>query len=269
VDDDRFAALFDDALATNLQNQAELEERNLFKLFPDPEIGVAQGSALSALAGNIVLRSFDTKMNCRGITCVRYIDDFILLGPSEAKVRSAYNSARVMLRQMGMDVYGLEDESARRAGKVDFGNIYSGTDFLGYRISGLSLQPCKAAIANFLRKLDNIVEDAEREMLAAAAGTAQNHSLRYHASMIQIHKVVWGWCQSFKHTTANHVFEHLDAEIDDRISALWVKAHALVPNGDKKTRRRVLGIYLLGDTKPEPLPVISWAVNSNASLEAA
>jgi hypothetical protein len=28
-------------------------------LFPDPKIGVAQGSALSALAGNIALREFD------------------------------------------------------------------------------------------------------------------------------------------------------------------------------------------------------------------
>ena len=126
----QFADLFEQALATNLENQEELEERQLFKLFPDPEIGVAQGSALSALAGNIVLREFDARMNDRGIVCVRYIDDFIILGPSEAKVQAAYRSAQKMLNAMGMDVYDLSDTKARNYGKVDDGNIHNGTDVL-------------------------------------------------------------------------------------------------------------------------------------------
>ena len=52
-------------------------------LFPNETIGVAQGSALSALAGNIALREFDAEMNSRGLVCVRYIDDFMLLGGSK------------------------------------------------------------------------------------------------------------------------------------------------------------------------------------------
>ena len=114
VNDKKFAALFQQALATNLENQEELEERHLFKLFPDPEIGVAQGSALSALAGNIALREFDARVNDRGIVCVRYIDDFILLGSSEAKVQAAYRSARTMLNGLGMDIYDLRDDKARK-----------------------------------------------------------------------------------------------------------------------------------------------------------
>jgi RNA-directed DNA polymerase len=62
VDDPDFLDLFGAALETNLSNRDELEERKLFQLFPDPEIGVAQGSALSALAGNIVLRPFDSQI---------------------------------------------------------------------------------------------------------------------------------------------------------------------------------------------------------------
>ena len=145
MDNKQILELFEDALATNLENQEELEERHLFKLFPDPEIGVAQGSALSALAGNIALREFDTRMNDRGIVCVRYIDDFILLGATEAKVRAAYHSARTTLREMGMDVYDLNDAMARKDGKVDEGNIYNGTDFLGYRM-GLTYLTLQAAI---------------------------------------------------------------------------------------------------------------------------
>lgn len=257
VDDEEFAKLFEQALTTNLENQEELEERHIFKLFPDPEIGVAQGSALSALAGNIVLRKFDVKMNERGILCVRYIDDFILLGPSESAVNAAYRSARTMLKTMGMDIYELDDDEARKDGKVDHGNIHNGTDVLGYRISGLSRQPCTAARKKFLGKLDKVVKNANREMKAAAEGASASHLRRYHQSMVQLHSIVWGWSQAFRHTTAKHVFQELDKHIDKRINVLQAEARRLIPRGDARTRRRVMGVHLLADTQEHPLPEVS------------
>jgi RNA-directed DNA polymerase len=256
VTDKQFADLFETALATNLENQDELEERNLFKLFPDPEIGVAQGSALSALAGNIALRDFDTKMNGRGIVCIRYIDDFILLGPTEAKAQAAYQAARKMLTAMGMDVYDLSDAKARKDGKVDHGNIFNGTDVLGYRISGGSRQPCAAAIKKFLEKLDKVVADGKREMKAASNGSSSSHVARYYQSMVQLHKIIWGWSQSFRHTTATQVFARLDRDIDKRIDALNAEAQHLIPINDTAVRRRVMGLHLLADTPVHPLPKI-------------
>ncbi|WP_162913089.1 reverse transcriptase domain-containing protein [Rhodospirillaceae bacterium SYSU D60014] len=257
VNDKKFADLFERALATNLENEEELEERKLFTLFPDPEIGVAQGSALSALAGNISLRKFDERMNCRDIHCIRYIDDFILLGPSEAKVLAAFKSAGKMLNSMEMNVYDLSDTEARKAGKVDAGNIYSGTDVLGYRVSGMSCQPCRAARRKLLEKLDAVVKDGKHEMRAAAKGNASSHLRRYHQSMVLLHKTVWGWSQSFKYTTAKHVFEHLDAEVDKRILCLRKEAEKLIPAGDAITHRRVMGIHLLADTGEHMLPAAS------------
>ncbi len=254
VGDKKFSDLFDQALATNLENREELEERHTFKLFPDPEIGVAQGSALSALAGNIALRGFDAKMNGRGIVCIRYIDDFILLGPSERKVTEAYESARKMLMAIGMNVHDLGDAEARKDGKADDGNIHDGTDYLGYRISGHARQPSKAAQTKFLGKLDKVVKEAKQEMKAAADGAPVSHLYRYHQSMVQLHKIVWGWSQSFRHTTATHVFEQLDREIDKRINALQTQARRLILPGDARTRRRVMGVHLLADTKEHPLP---------------
>ncbi len=209
VPDRQFIALFEKALTTNLINRDELEERRLFKLFPDGELGVAQGSALSALAGNIVLRGFDCAMNGRGIVCVRYIDDFILLGKSERSVRTCYASAQTMLRQMGMQAYDLNDEQAARSGKVDAGNIYSGTDVLGYRISGTSRQPCAAACRALLAKLDQVVTDAKKEMKIAAAGVPSPGGRRYHRASVLMHDIVWGWSQAFRHATAGHAFEKL------------------------------------------------------------
>ena len=262
VNDVEFVHLFERALATNLENREELEERNLFKLFPDPKIGVAQGSALSALAGNIALRDFDSEMNGRGIVCIRYIDDFILLGSSETKVMAAYRSARGTLKRMGMDVYDVDDAQTRSAGKVDHGNIHGGTDFLGYRISGHSRQPCRAARSKFLAKLDKVVKDAKREMKSAAESLPISHRRCYHQSMVELHKIVWGWSQSFRHTTAKHVFAQLDEQVDVRINALQSEARGLFETGDSRTRRRVMGLHLLAETQLEALPETPvWHVN--------
>ena len=80
VRDRKFLSLFESALKTELQNLSELGEHK--SLFPIGNDGVAQGSALSTLAGNIVLQDFDRVLNERNIVCVRYIDDFIILGPT-------------------------------------------------------------------------------------------------------------------------------------------------------------------------------------------
>ncbi len=257
VSDKGFTTIFERALATHLTNKGELEDLHLLKLFPDEETGVAQGSALSALAGNITLREFDAKMNGRGIVCVRYIDDFILLGRSYEKVRAAYLSARSMLKQMGMDVYDLDDTHARKGGKVDSGNLYDGTDILGYRISGGSRQPCQAACRTFLQKLDQVVRDAKREMSAAASGASTSHMHRYHQSMVMLHKIIWGWSQSFCHTTAKQAFESLDGEIDARIEALQRNARRYANSGSADRRRRIMGVHLLKDTRARPLPDVA------------
>ena len=258
VSDKQFTDLFEAALSTNLTNRQELEERQHFLLFPDSETGVAQGSALSALAGNIALRHFDEQMNGRGIVCIRYIDDFILLGKSQARVRAAFASAQTLLTRMGMDVYAPSDAKALKDGKVDTGNVHDGTNVLGYRISGGSRQPCAAAQRTFLLKLDKVVADAKQEMKLAAAGKASSsHLHRYHQSMEMLHKIVWGWSQSFRHTTAQHVFDALDDQIDRRIAELRTHAYALTKGTASTVRRRVAGTHLLSDTELQPLPPVS------------
>lgn len=255
VADPQFEQIFKTALATNLTNKAELEERNDFKLFPNDEVGVAQGSALSALAANIALRDFDERLNGRGIVCIRYIDDFIMLGPTRANVQAAYASAREQLALMGMDVYDDTDIAARRDGKFDEGNIHDGTDVLGYRVSGHSRQPSSAAMKTFSKKCDKVVEQAKKDMRLAASGQPPSYGLCYHQAMVLLHKTIRGWSQAFRHTTATHVLKSLDKEIDRRVDELRKFAYLVTQGATDEVRRRVMGIQLLGDTPSHPLPM--------------
>ena len=81
-------ALFRQAIHVELSNLAALREHA--DRFPTEDIGVAQGSALSPLLGNIILADFDQRMNDGECRCLRYIDDFIVLGPSSAAVMARH-----------------------------------------------------------------------------------------------------------------------------------------------------------------------------------
>jgi hypothetical protein len=269
ADDEQFCTLFSQALATNLTNKKELEERHHFTLFPNSETGVAQGSALSALAGNIVLENFDKDMNGRGIICVRYIDDFILLGKTQAKVAAAFKSAQDRLRQLGMTVYDPSDQAARQAGKVDEGNIHNGTDVLGYRISARALQPCSAAQHALLSKLDDIVSQARMAMQKAASRDISSHSYLYHHAMVMMHRVTWGWSQSFKYTNVPHVLQSLDQQIDARIVELTAIIRSHTADASPQMRRRVSGIHLLQDCHSAPLPSVPLHQNAYEGVNSA
>lgn len=204
-------------------------------------------------------------MNDRGIVCVRYIDDFIMLGESRANVRAAYAAAREHLAVMGMDVYDRTDDAARRAGKFDEGNIYNGTDVLGYRVSGTSRQPSAAAMQAFRKKCVTVVEEAKKQIRLAASGQSLSHGQGYHQAMVMLHKTARGWSQAFRHTTATQAFQSLDKEIDRRIEELRTFAFTLTQGATAQVRRRVMGIQVLGDTPSHPLPVLPQAARVPAA----
>jgi RNA-directed DNA polymerase len=101
-------------------------------------------------------------------------------------------------------------------------------------------------------------------MRVAADGKASpSHLQRYHQSMVMLHKIAWGWSQSFRHATARHVFEALDDQIGRRIAELRTHAFALTKGTAPTVRRRVAGTHLLADTEFYPLPEIPQITSPN------
>ena len=92
VDDPGFAAIFRKATKVELQDVERFGQD--VALFPLHETGVAQGSALSPVLCNYLLRDFDKQMNGRGIVCIRYIDDFILFAKDKRQAFKAFHSAQ-------------------------------------------------------------------------------------------------------------------------------------------------------------------------------
>ena len=129
--DDEFVDLVREGLKAELANANDPSVRVWLSLFPDGEVGVPQGSSLSAFSAYYVLREFDQRLNGRGVTTVRYIDDFVILGPSEASVARAWRTGEAILKSMRLEVHRPTPGGA----KASLGRVSDGFDFLSYRWS--------------------------------------------------------------------------------------------------------------------------------------
>ena len=116
VKDDDFIKLLREAVTVELENLDKLTE--VKDLFPLHEEGVAQGSCLSPLFGNIFLREFDEKTNSEDVFCVRFIDDFVILGSSEKAVKAKYKAGVKYLEKYNLELYDPFNSNDDKAVKV-------------------------------------------------------------------------------------------------------------------------------------------------------
>jgi RNA-directed DNA polymerase len=241
--DPRLADLFQRGINTTLENEKELGAHK--DLFPIDDIGVAQGSPLSPLIGNILLNEFDRSLNDRGITCVRYIDDFVILGPSAKKVNKAMASATKMLSDFGMSVY----DPIKSPNKAASGLVSKGFNFLGCHINPGQVAPSREARAKLLAKVDGLLKDGERAVRLAAKSDGQIELKHCQIqTLIHLDGVLRGWGHAFSFCNTPQVFDDLDAKTDEAVSKFMSLCHSLGSKKNVKQRRRILGVGLLSDT---------------------
>lgn len=243
VRDERFVGLFMEALSTELANEEEV--RQLLHLFPIGDIGVPQGSALSALCANMVLASFDIELNSRGICTIRYLDDFVILGPTKKSVWKAWQNAQDILRILGMECH----DPCAGTSKASFGEIAQGFEYLSFHIDGRHIYPTASARREFLRDLRNTVSRAKREIVEGADASRRAEP-RYIQSLSLLDRKIRGWGDAFSSTTFRLALAQLDAQIETLLSEYtrWFKAR--YRHSGSIQRRRLLGIAALIDTPP-------------------
>ncbi len=67
-------------------------------------VGTSQGSVISPLLCNMYLHPFDQAMQQRGITLVRYADDFLIMARNKAAIRTAHVWAAANLKRVGLEM---------------------------------------------------------------------------------------------------------------------------------------------------------------------
>jgi RNA-directed DNA polymerase len=241
IEDSEFVDLFLAALEVELENGTEIAE--WLALFPDDETGIPQGSSLSALCANIALRTFDAQMNDRGITTVRYLDDFVILGARQSSTLAAWNGAKSLLTAGGFELHDPRTAS----GKASQGKIEDGFDFLSLHFDRSTCIPTQAARQKLLSEIDRLIRSVKADINANCSAVRRAEP-RFIQALALVDRKIRGWGDAFSCSNQRLGFHQLDDQIQRRLDGLltwWVRRAATMSSSE---RSRGFGITLLADT---------------------
>jgi RNA-directed DNA polymerase len=263
VCDDRFNKLFSSATKVILANEQNLGDDR--QLFPVDEIGVAQGSPLSPLLGNILLSEFDLRMNDRGVVCVRFIDDFVIIADTQKRCKAAFHSGASLLKDMGLECANPFDGTTDKA-KAEAGNATDGFEFLGYRIEPGLFQPSKKSKKKLLASVDQCLSDGRksiRHCLRRQNSYARQQRLAQTLEVLD--RIVRGWGNSFAYGNSPSTLRDLDRKIDGSISRFRAWYSRETASLNCKQKRRALGVGLLEDLPTKSLDDVPFILTSSGS----
>jgi hypothetical protein len=244
--DQKISNIFHDALSIELDNYRDLKDH--VSLFPHNNIGVPQGSSLSALAGNILLGQLDEDLNALGIRAYRYIDDIVLLAKSSKELKPARIFANKEFEKFDMRLY----QPSEGGGKSAEGNVLdSELEFLGCRIKKNQVSPNKKNKQSLLSKVDIQISEAKTYIINMSNGKNSDRKLNraYSSTLKSLDNKIYGWSQSFSFTNNPMELRQLDIAISERLNKFtgWYIGHTKKLEDDRK--RRAMGVSLITDVE--------------------
>ncbi|TBC94953.1 hypothetical protein ELH26_13395 [Rhizobium leguminosarum] len=235
--DDALADLFEKGLAIHLANKDELQ--GYAELFPQGGIGVAQGSSLSAFAGNVLLYEMDHKLNDMGVTAVRYIDDILMVASAETLLDSAIKHAEAALTSFGFGLY----TPVQGSDKAARGECSNAINFLGCTIQPKRCVPSAASITRLKEGVTKSLSDSKSAIKEALRTKKSLHQkLSRTGTLDSIGKKIYGWQKAFAFCTDDQPFEQLDDFVGKQISDYEAILGRMLGTADRTTRMLVVGI---------------------------
>ncbi|SFI65451.1 Retron-type reverse transcriptase [Bosea sp. OK403] len=235
--DDALADLFEQALAVHLANADEL--KGYADLFPKGGIGVAQGSSLSAFAGNVLLYEMDHELNNTGVTAVRYIDDILIVSENETDLESAITLAKSRLEGFGFGLYS----PANGSDKAARGECDKAINFLGCTIQPRRCVPSKASIDKLISGVASSLS-ASKSAINDALKTGKRLDSRMSQSAVlhQLGDKIYGWQKSFAFCNEDQPFRHVDDQITNHVSGYQGFISRKLADIDTPRQMMILGI---------------------------
>ena len=183
-----------------------------------------------------------------GLTTIRYLDDFAILGPTVAAVEAGFRAAQEELAKLGMTCYVPGDGSQ----KAFLGHVERGFDFLGCRVHPDGVSPARRARRKLVAEVGQSIRRGKARIRAAVrtGGSAPGRTSVRRQTLVEIDRKIRGWGDAFRFVTNRVAFAQVDGELDGMLGAFhgwFCRRHrgAVTPQ-----RRRIYGVAVLGDTPP-------------------
>ncbi len=239
--DSEFVTLFKHAITVELENLADLAaDADLFPLY---EIGVAQGCSLSPLLGNMLLSDFDQQMNSRRCTCLRYVDDFIILAPNNIEAEREFSLGASLLKLHGLQISGE---------KTFKGRVLNGFEFLGIEINNGVISPSRASRKRLLNKVNKALQSSIAGFYEHEKSGRLSPQLSLTRTLTEVSGIVQGWGKQYYFCNDKNLLRQLDSKLDSMFGHyLGTYAKVSKPTGQIQ-RRQLLGIPLLEQLASKP-----------------
>ncbi|GAA6150579.1 group II intron reverse transcriptase/maturase [Pseudooceanicola nitratireducens] len=235
--DREFTELFAKGLEVNLTNAEELGTYRT--LFPSGGKGVAQGSSLSAFAGNLLLYDLDHELNKMDVTAIRYIDDLFIVAKDDAALEVAIDLARRRLEDFGFELY----DETKDPDKAARGECSASFDLLGCAVQPGRCVPSQRSMQNVKKHVDDVIK---RSKNAISVSIASNQNLppdlSFTGTMDGLRKHVYGWQKSFAFCTHVKEFRDLDRYVADKIADYQSWFIRKAGKSSRLTRAKLLGL---------------------------
>lgn len=239
--DAEFVELFKKAIVVELENISQLKANVAY--FPLGDIGVAQGSSLSPLMGNLLLHEFDQVMNGGGCRCIRYIDDFLILASDQREAEAAFSQASRLLGK-----HGLSTSSS----KTFRGPISKGFEFLGIEIGNGRITPSKESRDRLILKVKTELDASLADLRPGKASKILSSAHTLVRTLTEVSGIVSGWGHHYSFCNEKNVISQLDSKIDELLQEYSYKYAQIRTSADRKTGRRMLGVPLLEELASQP-----------------
>ena len=251
VNDAEFIDLFSKAITVELENMAQLREAA--RAFPIQDIGVAQGNSLSPLLGNILLYEFDRELNKNSdVRCIRYIDDFIILGPSQQVVENKYAKALHLLKQMDMSTSHAKTKKSRTD------HIFN---FLGIEFANGLLRPAFISRTKMINSIDKAFSESIGAFRQSRNTKNLDRSLSLLRTLNKVSGIMQGWAKHYQFCNDGDCLQQIDKDISDRVSKYLAIYREERVRADDMMRWKLLGIEATSQIERRPF---SWHTGKEA-----
>ena len=127
-------------------------------------------------------------MNHGDIVCLRYVDDFLILGPSRQAINAAFKRANKILAADGLSAY-VDNDSSKKAKS---GPITQKFEYLGLEICGQKIKPGEKTQKEIFSSIENVFQ----ESLTTNFAEVNNNSKEKHSllkTLKQVNDKLKGW----------------------------------------------------------------------------
>lgn len=249
--DEDFLRLFRASAETEISDAAKYGKD--IGLFPVFEMGVAQGSSLSPLLCNYLLREFDREFNQRGITCIRYIDDFILFGKNQRDVKKAFKAALVSLRVLELTAY--DPFNATDAAKAEHGPADKGFDFLGCHVFPHRVRPTQEKWNSIIHRVQHVFDECLKECTDPNRAIFSSDLVStFSGATIYASNMLRAWGNTYSFCSDDRLMNSIDQEIGKRFIEFRKSFAQKISKKSVLERSKAMGLFSLLDCKFDDNP---------------